>query len=187
MANVLITNSKYIKSITNISDNVQDKYLFPSINEAQEIDLKGILGEGLLNKIKDLVADGSINDDENAVYKDLLIKSQIFIAYDVVSKLCVITSYKIDNVGVYHSNDENVSYASMDEIRNMQQYYEDKRDFFRLEIVNFCLDNRNNLSELSECQCHKIKSNLYSVESCGIVLGGARGKRVRNNCCNYKG
>lgn len=185
-ANVLLTNSRYIKSITNISDNVQDKYLFPSINESQEIDLKSVIGENLLSKLKDLVSDGGINDPENAVYKDLLQQSQFFLAYDVVSKLCVITSFKIDNAGVYRSNDENMYYASLEEVHNMQEYYENKRDFFRLELVNFCLNNRTNLPELSECQCRKISANLYSAESCGLFLGNARGKSIRNKCCNYK-
>lgn len=187
MANVLLTNSNYIKSITNISDNVQDKYLFPTINEAQEINLKSVIGENLLNKLKDLVSGGSINDPENAVYKDLLQKCQFFIAYTVVSKLSVITSFKLDNAGIYRSNDENLYYASMEEVRNMQEYYEEKADFFKLELQNFCINNRTNLPELSECACRQIKANLYSAESCGIVLGGARGKSIRNKCCDYKG
>lgn len=178
MANVLITNSTYIKGITNISENVQDKYMFPSINEAQEIDLCGIIGETLLNKVKDLVADGSINDPENAVYKDLLKKCQFFIAYDVVAKLCVITSFKIDNAGVYRSNDENLYYASLDEVHNMEEYYQNKRDFFRLELSNFCINNRTLLPELTQCQCRKIRAQLCSAETCGIVLGGARGKQI---------
>ena len=187
MANVLITNSKYIKSITNISDNVQDKYLFPTINESQEIDLKSVIGETLLNKVKDLISDGTINNPENAVYKDLLQQCQFYIAYDVVSKLCVITSFKVDNAGVYRSNDENMYYASLEEVHNMQEYYENKRDFFRIELANFCLNNRANLPELDNCACRKIAANLYSAESCGIVLGGARGKGRKNNCCYYKG
>ena len=187
MSNVLITNAKYIKSITNISDNVQEKYLFPSINEAQEIDLCGIIGEALLNKIKDLITEGTINDPENAVYKDLLKKCQFFIAYDVVAKLCVITSFKIDNAGVYRSNDENIYYASLEEVHNMEEYYQNKRDFFRLELSNFCINNRKNLPELSECACRKIRSQLYSSESCGIVLGGGRSKEIKNHYGYYKG
>lgn len=176
MANVLLTNSTYIKSITNISDNVADKYLFPTINESQEIDLKNVIGERLLNKLKDMVQDQSINDPENEIYKELLTKSQFFLAYSVASKLAVILSYKIDNVGVYHTSDENLTYASFGEVQHMEEYYQNKADFFKLEVVNFCLNNRSKLPELTDSQCHSIKSNLYSVESCGIVLGGERGK-----------
>lgn len=185
MANVLLTNSTYIKSITNISDNVADKYLFPTINESQEIDLKNVIGERLLNKLKDMVQDQSINDPENEIYKELLTKSQFFLAYSVASKLAVILSYKIDNVGVYHTADENLAYASFGEVQHMEEYYQNKADFFKLEVVNFCLNNRSKLPELTDSQCHSIKSNLYSVESCGIVLGGERGKGRKKGCC-YK-
>ena len=186
-ANVLLTNSRYIKSITNISDNVQDKYLFPSINESQEIDLKGIIGESLLDKLKNLVFDGTINDPENAVYKDLLQQCQFYLAYDVVSKLCVITSFKINNAGLYRSNDDNLYYASLDEVHNMEEYYQNKRDFFRIEIANFCINNRANLPELNDCACRQIRAQLYSAESCPIVLGHARGKSINKYYGYYKG
>ena len=187
MANVLLTNATYIKNITNIDTNVSEHYIFAAINEAQEIDLCGVIGEALLNKLKDLVADGTINDPENAVYKDLLKKCQFFIAYDSVSKLCVKLSFKISNAGVYRSNDENMYYADFKEVLAMQEVYENSRDFFRLELSNFCINNRKNLPELSECACRKIRSQLYSSESCGIVLGGVRSKEIKNHYGYYKG
>lgn len=188
MAKVLLTNSTYIKSITNISDNVQDKYLFPSINEAQEIDLKSILGEVLLEKLKEMVKDETINDEGNEVYKALVEKCQFFIAYTVVSKLAVILSFKIDNAGVYRSNDDNMTYASLQEVHNMQEYYENKASFFKLELQNYILNNRTSLPEVSKCHAHSIHANLYSAESCGIVLGGERGKgKIMNiHCDRYK-
>lgn len=182
--NVLLTNANYIKTMTNISDNLSEKFLFAAINEAQEISLKRVLGEILLTKLKDLVSDGSINDTENAVYKDLLQQCQFFLAYTVVSKLVVTASFKLDNAGLYRSNDENMYYADKSDVDYMQEYYQNLADSFKVEIVNFCLNNRNNLPELDECQCHKIKSNLYSVESSGIVLGGARGRGTRKPMCN---
>jgi len=185
--NVLLTNSNYIKSVTNISENTSDKYIFPSINEAQEIDLKGVIGESLLKKLKDLVSDGTINDPDNAIYKDLLQQCQFFLAYDVVAKLCVTTSFKIDNAGVYRSNDENLYYASLEEVHNMEEYYQNKRDFFRLEISNFIINNRAQLPELNDCACRKIRAQLYSAESCGINLGGPRGKAINYKYGYYKG
>ena len=176
--NVLLTNATYIKSVTNIDTNVSEHYIFAAINESQEIDLCGVLGEALLNKLKDLVTDGSINNPENAVYKDLLKKCQFFIAYDAISKLCVKLSFKISNAGVYRSNDENVFYADFKEVLAMQEVYENSRDFFRLELANFCINNRTLLPELTQCQCRKIRSQLYSSESCGICLGGARGRKI---------
>ena len=186
MKNVLLTNATYIKSLTNISDNVSEKYMFPTINEAQEIELKHVIGSALLEKLKDLVVDQTINDPENEVYKDLLLNCQFFIAYVVVSKLTLVLSYKIDNVGTYRTADENMTYSSMRDVQTMQEYYQDKADFFKLELQNYCLNNRSKLPELTENQIHSIKSNLYSAETCGIFLGGARSKRIITPDCYRK-
>ena len=185
MENVLLTNSNYIRNTTNISTNVPDHYIFPALQRSQEIGLKNVLGTRLLDKLKQLVKDQTINNPENSTYKDLLLTSQWYLAYATVAELCVILSYKIDSVGVYRTSDENIMYASFNEVLAMQEYYENKADFFKLEVVNFCLNNRSKLPELTDSQCHSIKSNLYSVESCGIVLGGERGKGRKKGCC-YK-
>lgn len=183
MKNVLLTNSNYIKSITNMSENIPEKYLFAAINEAQEIDLRHVLGDSLLEKIKQLVVDQTINNEGNEIYKDILTKSQFFLAYDAMSNLVVILSYKLDTVGVYRTADENLTYATFREVQSMQEYYENKRDFFKLELQNFCLNNRSKLPELSDNDVHSIKSNLYSAESCGIFLGNARGRIIRKPDC----
>lgn len=182
--NVLLTNPKFIKEITNIDDNVQDKFLFPAINESQEIDLKSIIGENLLKRLKEMVLDESINRPGNEAYKDLVEKSQFFLAYSVLSKLVVTTSFKLDNAGLYRSNDENLYYASMDEVKNMEEYYQNRAAFFKLELQNFIINNKSAFAELSECACRQIGANLYSAENCGLWLGGARGKGYKGRKYN---
>lgn len=187
MQNVLLTSSTFIKSITNISDNISDKMLLPSIRESQEIDLKQVIGENLLDRIKELVRENEINNVENAAYKDVLEKCQYFLAYQTVSRLCVMVSYKIDAIGVSRTRDDNIDYASLAEVMQMEQYYVEKADFFKLELQNFCLANRQALPELRECDCYKIHSNLYATASSGLFLGGARGKVLKNKGLYGKG
>ena len=55
MAEILLTSEAFVKSVTNVSDNLAGKYILPSIREAQEQGLKGILGDPLLAKVKDLM------------------------------------------------------------------------------------------------------------------------------------
>lgn len=186
MINVLLTSSSFIKSITNISDNLQDKVILPALREAQEIDLKSVLGEKLLNKIKELIKDNEINDDEYAAYKDLLEQCQYFLAYQTISRLCIIVSYHIDNLGISKQRDENLDYASFSDITQLEQYYQQKADFYKLEVQNFCLNNRQALPELTDCACHKIQSNLWSMATSGLFLGGRRGKILNNKINPYK-
>ena len=187
MQNVLLTSSNFIKGLTNISDNLSDKMLLPAIRESQEIDLKGVIGENLLDRIKELIKQNEINNDEYAAYKDLLEKCQYFLAYQTVARVCVMVSYKIDNIGVSRTRDDNVDYASLAEVMQMEQYYVEKADFFKMELQNFCLANRQALPELRECDCYKIHSNLYATASSGLFLGSRRGKILRNRGLCSKG
>ena len=182
MAEYLLTSETFVKSVSSISDNLAGKYVLPSIREAQEVSLKSILGSCLLNKLKDLGLAGELNLPENAQYKDLVDRCQYYLAYTAIVEITNKVSYKIGNFGVTKSQDENLSVVTQDEIGKMQYYYQSKADFCALELQQWLLDNKSYLPELNECTCQKIRSNLYSAATCGLWLGGPRGKIVRNDC-----
>jgi len=172
----LLVSETFVKSVTSISDNVSGKYIQSSIHEAQEIALKSILGSCLLDKLKELGLEKKLDDPANIAYKDLVDKSQYFLAYTAIVELTNKVSYKIGNFGVAKSNDENLQVVTQDEIAKMQYYYQSKADFCALELQNWLLENRTAFPELTDCVCKKIHSNLYSAASCGLWLGGPRGK-----------
>ena len=177
MAEIILTSEKFVKSVTSVSDNIAGKYILPSLREAQEQGLKGILGDALLAKLKGLVATKQIDEESNAAYKILLDRCQYYLAYAAIVEVTNKVSYKIGNFGVAKSSDENLQVASQDEIGKMQYYYQSKADAHCLDLQNFLLQNRSDYPELTENCCHTIESNLHSAASCGIFLGGARGKR----------
>ena len=88
-------------------------------------------------------------------------------------------SYKIGNAGLVKAADENMQVASFEEIVSQKEYYQGKADFFCLKLQNYILEHSHMLPEVNDNDCNKIHSNLYSAASCGIFLGGARGKRRR--------
>ena len=177
MAEIILTSEKFVKSVTSVSDNIAGKYILPSLREAQEQGLKGILGDALLAKLKGLVANKEIDMESNAAYKILLDRCQYYLAYAAIVEVTNKVSYKIGNFGVAKSADENLQVASQDEIGKMQYYYQSKADAHCLDLQNFLLQNRSDYPELTENCCHTIESNLHSAASCGIFLGGSRGKR----------
>lgn len=179
MTETLLTSEAFVKECTSISDNIAGKYLLPSIREAQEIKLKGILGDTLLAKLKALVKADTIGDEDNEVYYNLLVEAQYFLAYSAVVELSFKVSYKIANAGVVTTSDDNVGNASLDEIAKAQEYYQAKADVSALYLQNFLLENRSDYPELSQSSCNKIKANLRSAATNGIFLGGARGKILR--------
>ena len=179
MAEILLSSEAFVKSVTSASDNLSGKYFLPSLREAQEIGLRGILGDDLLAKLKDLRKDGKLETESGGVYKTLVDHCQYYLAYMTIVEVTAKISYKIGNFGVTKTQDENLQVASQDEIGKMQYYYQSKADACCLDLQNFLLEHRKDYPELTECSCHKIESNLLSAASCGIFLGGGRGKIIR--------
>ena len=172
MAEILLTSEQFVKSVTNVSDNLAGKYILPSIREAQEQGLKSILGDCLLSKVKHLFNTNSLE----GIYKEVVDHCQYYLAYSAIVEVTNKVSFKIGNFGVAKSQDENLQVASYDEIVKMQYYYQSKVDAYCLELQQWLLHNKESIPELTECHCRKLSSNLQSAASCGIYLGGARGK-----------
>ena len=116
MAEILLSSEMYIKSVTNISDNLAPKYLLSALREAQEVSLKSILGDALLEKLKSLVESREIDEAANEKYKYLLGKCQYYLAYMTIVEVINKVSFKIGNAGLVKTSDENMQVASMDEI-----------------------------------------------------------------------
>ena len=175
MAEILLTSEAFVKSVTNVSDNLAGKYILPSIREAQEQGLKSILGDCLLSKVKHLFNTDSLV----GIYKELVDHCQYYLAYAAIVEVTNKVSFKIGNFGVAKSTDENLQVASYDEIVKMQYYYQTKVDAYCLELQQWLLQNKGEIPELTECHCRRLSSNLQSAASCGVYLGGGRGKKRR--------
>ena len=176
MAEILLSSEAFVKSVTSVSDNLSGKYILPSLREAQEVGLKSILGDALLARLKDMLKEKAITDYDNRFYKELLDRCQYYLAYMTIIEVTNKTSFKIGNFGVTKSNDDNLQVATQDEIAKMQYYYQTKADACCYDLQNWLIEHRTDFPELNDCDCRRIHSNLYSAATCGIFLGGARGK-----------
>lgn len=176
---ILLTSETTVKSICPISENLAMNYLRPAIREAQEVNLRNIIGECLLTKLKDLVNEETINEDENAAYKALVDRSQYFLAFTATAILTQMVTYKVTNAGVVKTPDERVEVASQPDMAKTTFFYQSKADSEALDIQNWLLENRTAFPELTDCECNKIQAHLRDSASCGIWLGGARGRKIR--------
>ena len=179
MTEILLTSERTVKSVTSISDNIAGKYIQSSIREAQDIGLRRIVGDPLLRKVKDLVRTGHIDDPGNEAYKEFIDQAQLYLAYQTVTELVEKVTYKVTNFGVARTTDKNLEAADVDELAKSKYYWQGKADACCIDLQNWLLDNRAGLPELSDRVCHAIQSNLTSAATCGLFLGGARGKIVR--------
>lgn len=177
---VLLVSEDYIKTYSNLNDNVWGDYLLPSIREAQDMGLQTILGECLYNRILNLVDSGDIAENENAWYKALLDDYiQDYLMYQVLTDLVPIIGVKLANLGTVISNDEHVQNLTETERSNIKHYYEIRADFRARRMQEFLLNNRGEFAELKDCDCDRLKANLNSAASLGLWVGGFRGRRIR--------
>lgn len=179
---VLLTSEEFVKSYSNISNNVNGKYMRTAIREAQEIDLRGILGPCLLDKLKYLVDADEVCLEGNEIYRDIIDHCQYFLAYTAVRNLCLMTSFKIDNIGVSQTYDENITSMSMEDTYNIMEQYARKADYFCGLLQEYLLNNKEFIPELTDSQCSCISANLYSAHTSGLWLGGRRGKFGGHKC-----
>lgn len=192
MKEVLLTSEKFVKDVTSISDNVAGKYLLPSIREAQDITLREIVGGALLARLKELVETDAFGGDFNydfnddffteeqieglEHYKAVIERAQYYLAYRSVAEVTMKVSYKIANAGVSRTTDENVQAVTLDEVKEMRDYYNSKADFYCLLLERFLCKNAALYPELTDGKCEELRANLRSAATCGVWLGGARGK-----------
>lgn len=183
MIQVLLTNEKFIKSLATIDENLAGKYLHSALVEAQEIELKEILGDELLSAIKGRIQDKEQNNVEiPEIYQELIDMCQYCLAYKTIASLCVQATYKIANVGVVTTSDDNVSNLAWKDLVSVKEYYTHKSDSFTKHLQNFLLQNKASFPELKDCDCARIKAHLYTAATSGLWLGGVRAYRL-GKCC----
>lgn len=179
---VLLISESYIKSVTNISDNIAGDYLLPSIKLAQDIDLESTIGTQLLKKLQKLVYDNDISNQENSNYKLLLDNYiQPYLAYCTIKHLAPTVAYKLANQGVIRTDDEKSYNITSNEVDKTADYYSHIANTFKKRLQLFLIANYNEFPELIKWKSiADIKSNLYSAAGCNVNLGGPRGKSIFN-------
>lgn len=177
--NVLLVSDSYIKSTTNISDNIAGDYLLPAIHLAQEIELAETIGTRLLETLQEIVYDDLVDTEGYANYRHLLDRYiQPYLAYTSISHLIPNVRHKIANAGLITSDDEKMYNAASNETDKVIAHYKHIGDVFKNRLQRYLIANYNKFPELGECKSiDDIKANLYSSAGCNLNLGGARGKR----------
>lgn len=154
MSKILLSSEKTIKEMTVLPDNLNGQVIQQSIIEAQEIYLQEIIGTQLLDKLCELVKDGSIMDDENEKYKTLLDKYiQPFICYRALAEIQYPLLLQNRNLGDVKTTDTNVGSASVNEVDKLINFYRNKASFFSNRLSKYLCKNKVNYPEYKHCDC----------------------------------
>lgn len=177
----LLTTEANVKALAVLDDNIAGNYLRAAIMEAQEIDLRRIVGTNLLEALKEKAGSATLS----GLYKELVDNYvQYFLAYQTRAQLLPKVAYKAGNMGVIKTSDENVTPASSAEINAEIARAQAKADYSAYRMQLWLLDNQAGLPELTKRDCDKINACLRSAATCGVWLGGPRG--YGNGCdCGF--
>lgn len=180
--NVLLVSEDYVKTHSEISNNLYGQYLLPAIRSAQDMGLQPIIGERLYDKIISIVGDGSITASTNTYYKELLDdKIQPYLLEKIIADLIPIVSTKIANLGnvvTYTEKYEKIVTLNESEIIRLSNYHTEKADFYARRMQEYLINNFEHFPELKEDELFQINANLDSAASTGLWLGGVRSDKL---------
>lgn len=186
MTKVLFCSEKYIKENSGLNDNLFGKSLLPAIRESQDIYLQQIIGETLYKKLIGLVDEGTIGDDENALYKELLDEYvRSYMLYQTIVQVIPVTNVKLSNYGTTLSDDQYLVNLSQGDAELIEKHYSILADFYARRLQEFILNHCEDL-KVDVCTCDGIRANLNSAATTGIFLGGIRGRKLVNGPITYK-
>ena len=181
MEKILLVSGNFIKNVTNIDDNMPGKLIEPAIYEAQNEGLRGILGDALVDRLEELVDNGDIDREGYEMYRKLLTKCQYYLTYTVMTNICMLTTVKVSPAGLEQVSDEHMEPLDMDDSFRLQSFYQKKADYLCHQLQNYVLNNKTAYPELRECDCRRMKANLFSSATTGLWLGGVRNPNRYNS------
>lgn len=152
-----------------LNSNVSDEYIKSAVMIAQQ-ELVELLGDTLYNKLTEMVSDGSIEDTP---YQELLDSFIVpMLEFRSMAELCVITSYKVGNIGLYQNFDNNANSNELSTVKYIEKHWTDKAEFYRNRLVKFL--ERNTLAYPEyKCSCENLSGpSDNKVVNTGIWLGG---------------
>lgn len=176
---VLLISPDAVKAATNINYNVSDSEVSSAIRSAQDTYLVELIGEGLLNRLKELVFNAikdnedNIDDAENEAYSTLLEDYvQPYLCAKSQVEICVPVSFKIRNIGVTADYDTNIAQAQLSNVNHIRDYYETQSVDKGNKLSRFLASNKASYAELEgviECGCSEPKLG-YLKANTGLFI-----------------
>lgn len=163
---VLFISENTLKTESDLNDNVDSCYIGPAIKAAQDIGLQTIIGTELYDKLANMIADGSIKNPENLVYKNLMdVFIKPYMINKTIAEIQVPITFKTRNSGLVQTNNENEVNTALSDAKYISKFYNDRADFYGLRIKEYLIDN--NIPEYQICE----NKNPVKGFNTGIYLG----------------
>lgn len=145
---IQLISEEDIKKSTIIPLNVETIHIKVAIEESQNINIQGVIGTTLLNKIYDLVDTGEITGATNSIYKTLLddyIYNSLskWVLVNIMDFLC----NKINNKNIGKQSSDNTEVVELDTLKYLISRNTSKAEFYDQRMIDFCVANYSKLPE----------------------------------------
>jgi len=144
MASVLFISETFLKDNTQVSKNVDVKYIREAILWAQDSEIQPILGSTLYDKIKTDIAASTLT----GVYKTLVDSYvQVCLKHFVVAECTPMAHYKIMNKGLQIQDSENSQPASKSNVDFLVEKETNKAQWYRQRLIDYLCENSSDYPE----------------------------------------
>ncbi len=152
--NVLIVNINRLKKDSYIDANVSEDTLRVASLYIQDTIIERIIGTCLFNKLREIICEGFIEDMLYQYYK-VLLDDYLFpvFVYGVQAEISIPLSFKNRNAGTIQNNSADVTQTGLDDIKYLNQYYQNKKDFYIKRAIDFLMCHCGQFPELRSCEC----------------------------------
>jgi hypothetical protein len=170
MNSVFLISEKTLKSNGVINDNVDNMYICPAIQFAQDSGLQPLIGTKLYQKLMQLVNDDSITGATD--YKFLLDEYITpYLLNKVTADIQLPLAYKMRNQGVVQNTTEHSFNSSIRDVQYLIQHYENQANFYANRMSDYLKANRSKYPEYcSVDSCADMPSDSGAYKT-GIYLG----------------
>lgn len=144
----LLLTVEEIKENGFLNANMEDEYVVPAIQEAQDVFLREILGDSLLNKLLELTEAESLSGKYEELVTNYI---KYYLKYRTLSILTMSVNFKIRNMGVVNQYGPEVNTTNLEETKYIQNYFVEKADFYANRITKWLELNKQYIPEYKFC------------------------------------
>lgn len=144
MATVLFISETFLKDNTQVSKNVDVKYIREAILWSQDSDIQPILGSTLYNKIKDEIEAATITGVYKALLDDFI---QVCLKHYVIAECMPMAHYKITNKGLQIQDSEQSQPASKGNVDFLVEKETNKAEWYRQRLIDYLCENSSDFPE----------------------------------------
>jgi len=180
MASVLFISETFLKDNTQVSKNVDVKYIREAILWSQDSDIQPILGSTLYDVFKTQLAIDDTGATLGAAYKTLLDDYiQVCLKHYVVAECTPMAHYKITNKGLQIQDSEQSQPASKTNVDFLVEKETNKAEWYRQRLIDYLCENSSDFAEYTNpgsgaSVIHPTSENYTTT----FYLGNGR------DCCN---